>query len=586
VTGRVYVVAQVGDQAFALDATLPGDGSLALTPAATYLPMRLFGGRGIEAAAGTVYYDFADTGTWLPLVEQRRPRYVESATIVTRVLDGGDPDCVWHRLFLDMSLPDETAVLVSSRAANDLADLAHGAWLAEPPRLSQRSDGSEIPFAPVVGKHATWELLFQNPVGRYLQLQLTLQGNRRASPRIRALRAYYPRFSYMTYLPAVYRDSDTSGFLERFLANPESFFTPIEDRIASVQVLFDPTGTPADATAWLASWFGIAVDPSWEDFRRRLLIRNAMTLFQYRGTRRGLQMALELLLDPRPDDSIFTRDEDTTPGGIRILEAFATRWTAGKLAASAPAAGGIVATTPVAQWTPLQGGAVLLAAYQAFVGQPVTAFPISAPADAATAALWTSFTASALGFVPVTPGPQDRYAWPGFLRRRYRRLGALSTAYGASPAFTSWESVPLPTSLPIDGPQLVDWFQFQGVVMPVRRAAHRFTVVLPVPVSALGDAAAQATHADLARRMIDLEKPAHTLYDVRFTWALFRVGQVRLGIDTTVDRGSRAPELMPAMVLGQGYLSEGHVAPAPPESALDRTILGRDQLPGASRRRR
>jgi hypothetical protein len=99
-----------------------------------------------------------------------------------------------------------------------------------------------------------------------------------------------------------------------------------------------------------------------------------------------------------------------------------------------------------------------------------------------------------------------------------------------------------------------------------------------VPVSEVGDTVAQETRASLARRMIDLEKPAHALYDVKFYWVLFRVGQARLGIDTTVDRGSRAPELMPAMVLGQGFLSESHLAPRPPQDAVDRTILGRDRL--------
>ena len=99
-----------------------------------------------------------------------------------------------------------------------------------------------------------------------------------------------------------------------------------------------------------------------------------------------------------------------------------------------------------------------------------------------------------------------------------------------------------------------------------------------MPVSAIGDLVAQETQADLARRLIELEKPAHTLYDVKFYWVMFRVGQVRLGIDTTVDRGSRAPELMPSMVLGQGFLSESHLAPRPPQDAVDRTILGRDRL--------
>ena len=39
-----------------------------------------------------------------------------------------------------------------------------------------------------------------------------------------------------------------------------------------------------------------------------------------------------------------------------------------------------------------------------------------------------------------------------------------------------------PTSLPADGAPLLDWFQFESVVLPMQRKAHRFTVLLPWPL--------------------------------------------------------------------------------------------------------
>ena len=70
------------------------------------------------------------------------------------------------------------------------------------------------------------------------------------------------------------------------------------------------------------------------------------------------------------------------------------------------------------------------------------------------------------------------------------------------------------------------------------------------------------------------------LFDLRFYWALFRIGEARLGDDTLVDRGGRAPDLLPALRLGQGHLAESYLAPAHPHDVLDRRIVGRDLIDG------
>jgi hypothetical protein len=110
--------------------------------------------------------------------------------------------------------------------------------------------------------------------------------------------------------------------------------------------------------------------------------------------------------------------------------------------------------------------------------------------------------------------------------------------------------------------------------------AHRFTVLLPVPMSLAFNPEEHQLRLDLARRIIELEKPAHTVFDVRFYWAMFRVGEARLAIDTLIDQGSRAPQLLPRMILGQGVVGESYLGPPVPESASDRQILGRNPLAG------
>src|SRR4029450_12931333 len=93
----------------------------------------LFGGKGLVTAGTLPYYDFGDG--WIPLIRQRRPRFVGEGTLLTSLLppfDGNDPECVWHRVLLDACLPPDTTVEVWSRAANDAGALAIAPWQREP----------------------------------------------------------------------------------------------------------------------------------------------------------------------------------------------------------------------------------------------------------------------------------------------------------------------------------------------------------------------------------------------------------------------------------------------------------------------
>ena len=670
---RLFITGSVGNQAqaYALSDASPG---LLLSAVPELYPLRRYAGRALLTVQGQACYDSGSTQPrWTRVVQQPRARYAPLARLVTMVLDSGVPGTVWDKVLLDACIPADTALAIESRAADSVGSddgtlaaqpLAQvlGNWLPEPaPRL--RTEGSELPWLRSEAAHAlrresgtgSWELLLQHAKGRYLQLRLQLASQSgTGTPRLRALRVWSPRFSYsQRFLPAVYREEPTqANFLERWLANFESTFTQVEDRIATLQALFDARSTPYDALPWLAGWFDLALDPAWDERRHRLFVQHAMDFFRWRGTPHGLRLALALAFEPCFDEAMFDgpRPQDEAAGRIRIVEAYQTRLI-GAVAAGDPGNSGDSGNTDdgprtvpsAAQWTPAEGNAGLVDRWAAWQGRsappqeqiaPFSLVPPPAVADtAANTTLqtqWRNFCVTSLAFVPAAgaderlrwqtflrgrhatieqlnlqhgtqykrlqdlPLPSDlptqataaadwdaftaqalspgstRGRWLGFLASRYRRIERLRDAHG-----THWlrlAQVPQPDLLPHRAAAQTDWLQFERQLLAMHRTAHRFSVLLPVSGVA-SDPAELDQRLALARRIVELEKPAHTSFDVRFYWAFNRVGEARLGLDTQLGAGSRAPELIPDAVVGRAYLGASFVGgPARPRAG-DRLLI-------------
>ena len=115
-----------------------------------------------------------------------------------------------------------------------------------------------------------------------------------------------------------------------------------------------------------------------------------------------------------------------------------------------------------------------------------------------------------------------------------------------------------------------------SLALPIQRSAHRFTVLVPTEPGS--DLEAQAEVLAVVSRIVAREKPAHTAFEVRPYWALFRVGSARLGLDTLLDQGSRYV----ALLLGQGVLAEGYLASGHPWNVINRIVAGRDAAGSAA----
>jgi phage tail-like protein len=94
-----------------------------------------------------------------------------------------------------------------------------------------------------------------------------------------------------SFLPALLQADD---LCVRFTQGLDPVLAPVLSTIDNLVAYVDPWLTPTDFLDWLAGWFGVELDATWPEERRRALVANALELSRWRGTVVGLAMLVEL----------------------------------------------------------------------------------------------------------------------------------------------------------------------------------------------------------------------------------------------------------------------------------------------------
>ena len=76
----------------------------------------------------------------------------------------------------------------------------------------------------------------------------------------------------------------------------------------------------------------------------------------------------------------------------------------------------------------------------------------------------------------------------------------------------------------------------------------------------------------MAERIIELEKPAHTWFEIKEYRNMFRVGEARLGLDTQIGHSTHFQPL----VLGDTILPYATLGCPYPLDIQDRFVMGRE----------
>lgn len=368
-----------------------------------------------------------------------------------------------------------------------------------------------------------------------------------------------------------------------------------------MQELFDPRTVPAEYLDWLASWLGASFDFTWSTATRRFFLENAPLFFQARGTPDGLIRMIRMSLDGCANESLFEPD-NLQNFSVHVVEHFMLRSTPGVTLGDPTDVQNPGMAESGASWTPAQGAAALNQDFQTYLSStyttiaalnqawgtnyasfsdPTLQFPAVQPTQAAQAADWQAFVSTDLGFTYATVTSTDEPEYENFLTSRYADVSDLNQAYNltGSSALSSFDDIQddlwngtLVSALPAGGVFLQDWILFVAVVLPTQQNAYQFSVVVPVQLT--DDLNTQIQRRNVATRITQQEKPAHTNFDVKLYWAAFCAGQSRVGLETVVGPSSR----FAALVLDETELASGYLGFVAPWNVRGRMVAGRDQL--------
>jgi phage tail-like protein len=219
---------------------------------------------------------------------------VRTGTYITQALDSNTPNCQWHRVLLNASVPAGTSIQIDSFTTEPTGPVSQVTSQVTGDAFNQWKRcvkaGNDNP-----------ECLVQSGPGRYLWLRLTFNSNGLSSPELKSLKVFYPRVSYLQYLPAVYQENESSRqFLERFLSIFQTEFDGLDYRIDRIWQLFNPGSIPPKDLGWLASWLGVVVNPAWSNSKLRSIIKNAFTGQCLSGTIAGLTQAVQDYVGVKP----------------------------------------------------------------------------------------------------------------------------------------------------------------------------------------------------------------------------------------------------------------------------------------------
>ena len=235
-----------------------------------------------------------------------RPDFYGKAAFFSRVLDSFEAGTVWHRMLCRRFEAQHTAVQISYYTAEqlvfenqeervDLQEIIRSEELS----LSEKKERllpflrCQFPFVP--------DILLHGMQGRYLWFLLEIYPQAEEEIRLGDFQVYFPAQSWKDYLPELYqKEMGNNSFLDRYLSVFQSLYDDLGTQIRNLTNCLDQGSAEPEYLEWLADWLNVEEPYMWTEKQLRFLLEHIMEFYGARGTRRGIELFVELYTGEKP----------------------------------------------------------------------------------------------------------------------------------------------------------------------------------------------------------------------------------------------------------------------------------------------
>lgn len=224
-----------------------------------------------------------------------------TAVMISKIFDSREADMYWHRLALyEVERKEQAQFTLNFYTANELVRTGRDgeviylpdSFYNEEDTLEEKLRKMQPYFVKSVENEV--DILLHDVKGRYLWMVLMVQLRPGQEISFGDFQIFFPRESFLRYLPEIYQREDRKQFFERFLAVFQITYEEMNERIYQMPELLDAYGTDRQFLEWLTGWIGIADTYMWNEKQLRSLLKNAVSLYKLRGTRKAVREYVKL----------------------------------------------------------------------------------------------------------------------------------------------------------------------------------------------------------------------------------------------------------------------------------------------------
>lgn len=228
------------------------------------------------------------------------------AAFFSRVLDSAKEGTIWHRMTGKIQENSHAAIRISFYTSDMLVfESTEGIFDLREMMRSKTLSVSEKKkrLAPFFRKELSFgqDILLHSLEGRYLWFLLEIYPQTEEPVGLGEFMVSFGAKSWTAYLPELYQKGmGSNSFLDRYLSIFQSLYDDMGEQIKDVVNNLDPKTADDISLEWLAEWLDVEMPYIWNEKQLRFLLAHSMEFQEARGTKRGIELFVELYTGEKP----------------------------------------------------------------------------------------------------------------------------------------------------------------------------------------------------------------------------------------------------------------------------------------------